>query len=150
MRQALITTHRLLSRNARDAIPKKRRPAWQTPKQTGGKAERASQDTDSFRRATQIVQENLKEGFTHSNSSKADGQRGQRVYNRHDGKGFSQRWRSRHDFALKCAPGAVKGTEVEKMRRDSKTESKCRPSSANEIATKCVANLSDFVRQMQC
>src|SRR5438067_40657 len=89
-----------------------------------------------------MVQKDLKERFTHSNSSKADGQRGQRVYNRHDGKGFSQRWRSRHDFALKCAPGAVKGTEVEKMRRDSKAESKCRPSSANEMATKSIAKRS--------
>ena len=36
-----------------------------------------------------------------------------------------------HDIALECAPGAVKGAEVEKMRRDSKAESNCHPSPAN-------------------
>src|SRR5205823_12548290 len=58
--------------------------------------------------------------------------------------------RSCHDIALERASGAVKGAEVEEMCRDSEAESDCRPSLVNEIATESVANLSDFVRQMQC
>src|SRR5437773_719918 len=78
---AQLTRHRrvVTCRNVQQPVPKERRRTGQTPEETDGKAKRANQDADSFRRATQIVQEDLKERFAHSDSSKANRQRGQRV-----------------------------------------------------------------------
>src|SRR5207249_10885773 len=88
---ASLTRHqRIVTLSKRAApVPKECRRTGQPPEEADGKAKRANQDADSFRRATQIMQEDLKERFAHSDSSKADRQRGQRVYNRHDRKHFA-------------------------------------------------------------